>query len=124
MELQQKEGYNPMSGCLPLLIQMPIIIFLYNVIRNPLSHICRITDEGVLAIYNLLNPDKVVDTVKSIDQIKLVSQIKAAAITGTRISQERLVKLGVPARSVPKRVKSGSFERSYAERSMPSAALN
>ena len=78
MELQQKEGYNPMSGCLPLLIQMPIIIFLYNVIRNPLSHICRITDEGVLAIYNLLNPDKVVDTVKSIDQIKLVSQIKAA----------------------------------------------
>ena len=29
MELQQKEGYNPMAGCLPLLLQMPIIIFLY-----------------------------------------------------------------------------------------------
>ena len=31
MELQQKEGYNPFSGCLPLLLQMPIIIFLYSV---------------------------------------------------------------------------------------------
>ena len=78
LELQQKEGYNPMSGCLPLLIQMPIIIFLYNVIRNPLSHICRIADESVIAIHNLLNPETTVTAVKSIDQIRLVSQIKAA----------------------------------------------
>ena len=75
MELQQKEGYNPMAGCLPLLLQMPIIIFLYNVIRNPLSHICRLSDEGVIAIYNALNPDKTVEALKGIDQIKLVSQI-------------------------------------------------
>ena len=76
MELQQKEGYNPMSGCLPLLIQMPIIVFLYNVIRNPLSHICQIADEGVIAIHNLLNPEKAVDAIKAIDQIRLVSQIR------------------------------------------------
>ena len=76
MELQQKEGYNPMSGCLPLLIQMPIIVFLYNVIRNPLSHICQIADEGVIAIHNLLNPEKAVDAIKAIDQIGLVSQIR------------------------------------------------
>ena len=42
MELQQKEGYSMFSGCLPLLIQMPIIIFLYNVIRRPLSFIMNI----------------------------------------------------------------------------------
>ena len=45
MALQQKEGYNPLSGCLPLLLQMPLIIFLYNVIRNPLSYIAKIGDE-------------------------------------------------------------------------------
>ena len=78
MDLQQKEGYNPLSGCLPMLIQFPIIIFLYNVIRNPLSHICRISDEGVIDIYNRLNSTATVDAVKSIDQIKLVSQIRAA----------------------------------------------
>ena len=76
MELQQKEGYNPLSGCLPLLIQMPIIIFLYNVIRNPLSHICRIADADVVKIYNVLNPEKAVDAINRIDQIGLVSQIR------------------------------------------------
>ena len=76
MELQQKEGYSPFSGCLPLLLQMPIIIFLYNVIRGPLSYICRISEEGVIAIYKILNADAGDITFKAIDQIKLVSQIK------------------------------------------------
>ncbi len=43
MELYQQEGYNPMSGCLPLLIQMPIILILYNVVISPLKHICGYT---------------------------------------------------------------------------------
>ena len=44
LDLYQKENYNPTGGCLPLLIQFPIIISLYNVIRNPLTYICRIGD--------------------------------------------------------------------------------
>ena len=39
-DLYQKEGYNPMGGCLPLLIQFPIIIALYNIVLNPLRYIC------------------------------------------------------------------------------------
>ena len=76
MELQQKEGYSPFSGCLPLLLQMPIIIFLYSVIRNPLSYICRISKEGIVAIYQALNADAGDIAFGSIDQIKLVSQIR------------------------------------------------
>ena len=41
LELQQKEGYNPLSGCLPLLIQLPLIMLLYTVINNPLSYIAK-----------------------------------------------------------------------------------
>lgn len=33
MKLYQAEGYNPMSGCLPLLLQLPILIAFYNVLR-------------------------------------------------------------------------------------------
>ncbi len=44
MELQQKEGYSPLSGCLPLLIQLPIILLLYTVIQGPLSYIAKPTD--------------------------------------------------------------------------------
>lgn len=50
MELQQKEGYNGCSGCLPLLIQLPIIMLLYAVIQSPLSYIATNTD--VVAEYN------------------------------------------------------------------------
>ncbi|MBE6656249.1 MAG: YidC/Oxa1 family membrane protein insertase [Ruminococcaceae bacterium] len=44
MALQQEEGYSPLSGCLPLLIQLPIIIILYNIIQNPLTNILGFND--------------------------------------------------------------------------------
>ncbi len=45
MALQQSEGYSPLSGCLPLLIQLPIIVILYEVIRQPLTYICNFSKE-------------------------------------------------------------------------------
>ena len=36
-EMYQKENYNPMAGCLPLLIQLPVILALYNIVMNPLK---------------------------------------------------------------------------------------
>jgi YidC/Oxa1 family membrane protein insertase len=33
MKLYQAEGYNPMSGCLPILLQLPILVAFYNVLR-------------------------------------------------------------------------------------------
>ena len=34
MEFYKKHNFNPMSGCLPLLIQMPIFILLYSALMN------------------------------------------------------------------------------------------
>ncbi len=45
MELQQKEGYSPFSGCLQLLIQMPVIIALYEIIRKPLTFISHLSSD-------------------------------------------------------------------------------
>jgi YidC/Oxa1 family membrane protein insertase len=33
-EFYKKEGYNPMSGCLPLIIQLPIFFAMYNLFNN------------------------------------------------------------------------------------------
>jgi YidC/Oxa1 family membrane protein insertase len=33
-ELYKKEGYNPISGCLPMLLQLPIFIAMYNLFNN------------------------------------------------------------------------------------------
>ncbi len=38
MKVYQEAKINPMSGCLPLLIQFPILIGLYNVLRNPVTY--------------------------------------------------------------------------------------
>ncbi|MBO5897846.1 MAG: YidC/Oxa1 family membrane protein insertase [Clostridia bacterium] len=46
-ELYQKEGYNPMGGCLPLLIQLPIIYSLYAIVTQPLTYICRLSADAV-----------------------------------------------------------------------------
>ncbi len=104
MELQQKEGYSPFAGCLPLLLQLPIITFLYSVIRNPLSYICRIDDSGVRAIARAaLNAGEKlagitlenVDTVKfkSINQITLVSAIDKHGISIEGVDLSRLPNL-------------------------------
>lgn len=45
LKLYQEEGYNPMSGCLPLLIQFPILFGLIDVIYKPLTHIIRLPEE-------------------------------------------------------------------------------
>ncbi len=34
MELYREAGINPLGGCLPLLIQLPVLILLYNAIRK------------------------------------------------------------------------------------------
>jgi YidC/Oxa1 family membrane protein insertase len=34
MKLQQEEGFNPLAGCLPMLLQIPIFISLYHVLRH------------------------------------------------------------------------------------------
>ncbi len=39
MELYKDEKFNPMSGCLPMVIQMPIIFGLFALLRNPMLYI-------------------------------------------------------------------------------------
>jgi YidC/Oxa1 family membrane protein insertase len=82
MELYQQEGYNPMSGCLPLLIQMPILIILYNVVISPLQHICGYTKDMLNTIATYLSGqgltiDGLKDGVFSGRDISLIQHLEA-----------------------------------------------
>jgi YidC/Oxa1 family membrane protein insertase len=37
MALYQAEGYNPMSGCLPMILQLPILVAFYNVLAKTIE---------------------------------------------------------------------------------------
>jgi YidC/Oxa1 family membrane protein insertase len=52
MELYRQENFNPASGCLPLLIQFPILLGLYTLLRNPLNFIPEDAVTMILAIHD------------------------------------------------------------------------
>ena len=47
----QQEGVNMLGGCLPLLLQMPILIALYNIVINPLRYVLG-KGEGIVNAVN------------------------------------------------------------------------
>lgn len=53
-ELYQKENFNPLSGCLPLLIQLPILIILYSVVVDPIKHVMGYSADFSSFIYSYL----------------------------------------------------------------------
>lgn len=62
-ELYKKEKFNPMGGCLPMIIQMILIFGLFALLRNPLQYITD--DSMIFAVHesflwmpDLSQPDK------------------------------------------------------------------
>ncbi len=73
-----------------MLLQFPIIIFLYDIIRNPLTYICKLEDSVITNIYKTVNNIAAETEVafKSIDQISLVSKINEAGINVADLGAE------------------------------------
>ncbi len=85
-ELYQRENVNLMGGCLPLLLQLPIIIALYNIVINPLKYVVGMSSTHIKTIGKFINENfatrdeageikKLVDeagrsTIKYIDVVK------------------------------------------------------
>jgi YidC/Oxa1 family membrane protein insertase len=44
MKLYKEHGVNPFGGCAPLLLQFPVLIALYWVIRRPLAYLQHVSD--------------------------------------------------------------------------------
>ncbi len=54
MDLYQKENFNMMGGCLPMLIQLPIILCLYQVIIRPLRYITGLSSDAIDSVKKAL----------------------------------------------------------------------
>lgn len=88
-DLYQKEGYNPMGGCLPMLIQLPVLLLLYNVVVDPFKYICGLPKEVATKALDIVIAVKDLDakTVEHLTQevnsgrtIELVSYIKEIGV--------------------------------------------
>ena len=74
MDMYQAEKFNPASGCGTLLIQFPIIILLYNVIRKPLTFISQLTSADLLGLAQHFG--QTAASANAVDEISLAGQIR------------------------------------------------
>jgi len=69
----QAENYNPAGGCLPLLIEMPIIFALYNVINSPLKYLLNWSAEVIDAVSAKITELELT----AVNQIDMINIMKA-----------------------------------------------
>lgn len=90
MELYQRENFNPMGGCLPMLIQLPILFSLYNVVISPLKYICGFGVETIkniqLKVYEILQAAgtegfEAFAEGKTVSQINLITKMRELGLT-------------------------------------------
>ncbi len=98
-KLFQDEKYNPLSGCLPLLIQFPIIIALYDVIRDPLTYLMHLPEETVAKFKDIMVTfEKYAETKPElISEISIISKIKEAPEAFSNLMTE----IGVALEDIP-----------------------
>ncbi|HBL83937.1 MAG: hypothetical protein A2Y17_03890 [Clostridiales bacterium GWF2_38_85] len=53
-EMNQKNGFNPMAGCLPMILTLLLIFPLYGAIRNPLTYISSIESLQINRLYGIV----------------------------------------------------------------------
>lgn len=92
-KLYEREHYNPMSGCLPTIIQMLILFGLIDVIYNPLKHILAMGKDQITAATDVLKGmGSVISTYSPQSSIISSVQQNPGAYT-TALGQELVTKI-------------------------------
>lgn len=84
-KLYQKYGVNPMAGCLPMLIQFPLIIAIYQIVRNPLQYISGLSSDVILKLGQAwqtaqgIAADKLYKAADAVDQLAVNSHFLSAS---------------------------------------------
>lgn len=84
LELYKEHNHNPLMGCLPLLIQMPIIFTLFTVLRNAADYVPQSAiDQPFLWLPNLVDPDTMANIINmsGAEKIPGILPIVAAVFT-------------------------------------------
>lgn len=99
-KLYQREGYNPMSSCLPMLIQLPLIMLIYAIVRHPITYVhyaANFTKDTAQKIYDVaLTLQNLPEAVQ-----KVVDKITAGEAAVTTISNYELQILQVASDKFP-----------------------
>jgi len=104
-EMYKEEKFNPAAGCLPMLIQMPIIFGIFALLRNPLAYLQ--SDEMLFAVHesflwmvDLSQPDKwilpILAGIATFISFRMTSQQQSAAQPGGMGSMMKMMQYFFP----------------------------
>ena len=83
LAMQQEQGFNPLSGCLPMFLQIPIFIGLYHVLRHLSNSVSKCNDKNsnshLLSLYTFSR-----DQTCSASKAELFHAPLAARLTDTK----------------------------------------
>ena len=65
MKLQQEEGFNPLSGCLPMLLQIPVFLGLFHVLRHLANSVDRPKSDPHMTLYSF-TPTETLDAARAV----------------------------------------------------------
>lgn len=82
MEMQQREGYSPLAGCLPMLVQLPLIIVLYRIIQRPLSYICMLGEDTIKALAEAVGEKNAANEINILSQLNQRGADSFSALQG------------------------------------------
>lgn len=80
MKLYQEENFNPMSGCFPMLLQLPILFALYGVITKPLTYVLQMDKDVVSKIMKALKSTSEIGAINQINTGKVVEGLSKADV--------------------------------------------
>lgn len=93
-KLYTEEGYNPMSGCLPSLIQFPILFGVIDVVYKPIYHIFRVSNNVINEMMAVASEaGHVFEAHSYYNQIKLLKVIQEETELFASFDQEVIAKI-------------------------------
>lgn len=92
-KLYTEEGYNPMSGCLPMLIQFPILFGVLDVVYKPLYHILRLGNTVINELIDIAEAAGHSFTQSYYSQINLIEIVKEETEIFASYDQEVISKI-------------------------------
>lgn len=90
-KLYSEHKINPLGGCLPLLIQLPLILAMFYIVRQPLTYVLEMPQEEIkIYTQQLLNKEEVSDIEMDSSEIKIANNNKLIDMNFMGIEQVNL----------------------------------
>ena len=86
MKLYSQEKINPMSSCLPMLVQLPIIMTLFRIINSPLRFLLEKTSAQIEALTEIYRAYHAIEGARAVQEIDVLNFFKASPARMAEVS--------------------------------------